>query len=89
MSIVVYYHACPAPESYEADYLADQPFAEYFETGDLVLALQCAEHHRNLGHKHVCISSWFDDQVGKPGVDSIVDGKTPDGHEYDWKKRRV
>lgn len=24
--------------------------------------------------------------VGKMGVDSIVDGKTPDGVEYDWNK---
>jgi hypothetical protein len=24
--------------------------------------------------------------VGKVGVDSVVDGKTPDGHVYDWNK---
>jgi hypothetical protein len=27
-------------------------------------------------------------QVGKMGADSIADGKTPDGIEYTWKKRR-
>ena len=27
-------------------------------------------------------------QVGKPGVDAVVDGKTPDGVEYTWVKRR-
>jgi hypothetical protein len=26
--------------------------------------------------------------VGKAGVDSVVDGKTPDGHAYTWMKRR-
>lgn len=25
-------------------------------------------------------------QVGKLGVDSVVDGKTPDGEVYDWSK---
>lgn len=24
--------------------------------------------------------------VGKMGVDSVVNGKTPDGHVYDWNK---
>jgi hypothetical protein len=24
--------------------------------------------------------------VGKPGVDSVVDGKTPDGVAYTWNK---
>jgi hypothetical protein len=28
------------------------------------------------------------DIVGKFGVDSIVDGKCPDGVVYSWKKRR-
>ena len=27
--------------------------------------------------------------VGKFGVDSIIDGKCPDGIDYTWKKRRV
>jgi hypothetical protein len=25
-------------------------------------------------------------QVGKSGVDAVVDGRTPDGHAYDWSK---
>ena len=28
------------------------------------------------------------DCVGKQGVDSVVDGKLPDGNDYEWKKRR-
>jgi hypothetical protein len=27
--------------------------------------------------------------VGKPGVDEIVNGKLPDGTNYEWKKRRL
>ena len=26
------------------------------------------------------------DDVGKPGVSSIVDGKTPDGEVYGWSR---
>ena len=29
------------------------------------------------------------DIVGKFGVDSIIDGKCPDGVDYTWKKRRI
>ena len=25
-------------------------------------------------------------QVGKPGVDAVVNGHTPDGHVYEWSK---
>jgi len=28
------------------------------------------------------------DRVGKDGVDEVKDGKTPDGVEYSWVKRR-
>jgi hypothetical protein len=27
------------------------------------------------------------DSVGKPGVDTVADGKTPDGHKYEWSKQ--
>ena len=33
----------------------------------------------------ITMCSEMSNHVGKPGVDSIVDGKTPDGHVYDWK----
>jgi hypothetical protein len=29
-----------------------------------------------------------ENQVGRPGVDTVKDGKTPDGVEYSWVKRR-
>lgn len=28
-------------------------------------------------------------QVGKPGVDAVVDNKLPDGTDYTWTKRRI
>jgi hypothetical protein len=38
---------------------------------------------------HVTISSELSNSVGKAGVTSVEDGKTPDGHPYEWKKRRM
>lgn len=38
------------------------------------------------GCTHVTMSCENIDQVGKMGVDAVVDGKTPDGHVYDWNK---
>jgi len=43
---------------------------------------------RMLGRSHVCISSELGDSIGKPGVTSIKDGKTPDGHIYEWSKKQ-
>ena len=56
---------------------------------DLGEALKIAENMRREGKQHVCISSENSDCVTKPGVDSVEGGKTPDGHDYTWKKRRV
>lgn len=37
---------------------------------------------------HVTMSTELSDMVGKAGVDSVENGKTPDGVEYSWTKRR-
>lgn len=58
-----------------------------FTDGQLTEALACAEKKRKAGLSHVCISSELDDQVGKPGVSSVEDGKTPDGFDYEWSKQ--
>ena len=34
----------------------------------------------------ITMCSEMTNHVGKAGVDSVVDGKTPDGHVYDWNK---
>lgn len=58
------------------------------EIGALTAALSCAELHRRQGMRFVSICAEDPNQVGKMGVDSIVDNKTPDGVEYTWVKRR-
>lgn len=37
---------------------------------------------------HITMAVEDTNMVGEHGVDSIVDGKTPDGVEYTWRKRR-
>lgn len=37
-------------------------------------------------NEFVTMASQNSMSVGKPGVDSIVNGKTPDGHDYTWSK---
>ncbi len=51
-------------------------------------ALKEVEQLRRAGMRHVCISSDNLQSVGKPGVDGVEDGKTPDGQAYGWTKRR-
>jgi hypothetical protein len=65
-----------------------EPQARTFTELQLTDALAFANRQRNEGFRHVCISMEHSDNVTKPGVDGIVDGKTPDGEEYTWRKRR-
>jgi hypothetical protein len=65
------------------------PHCEAFgnESGSLGLALKACENLRKQSDVcHVTMSSELNDMVGKAGVDSVIDGKTPDGHAYDWSK---
>lgn len=68
---------------------AGMPEAEHFRSEQLMPALAFCEQKRKSGARHVSLSSELSDSVGKPGVTAVVDGKTPDGVDYDWKKRRV
>lgn len=61
--------------------------AKLFKSSELGEALKFAEVQRKAGMNHVTISSELEDLVGKPGVSSIEDGKTPDGHDYEWSKQ--
>lgn len=56
------------------------------ETADLVDALRISRELRDTGYTFVTMASENPQSVGKQGVDAIVDGKTPDGHNYDWSK---
>ena len=60
--------------------------AHGLEAADLVQALQITKEQREAGHHFVTMASENPQHVGKPGVDTIANGKTPDGHEYDWSK---
>jgi len=52
------------------------------------LALKRANELRAKGFKHVCLSTENENCVTKKGVDSVEEGKTPDGHCYDWSKKQ-
>ena len=56
------------------------------ETADLVQALQITKEKRDAGYTFVTMASENPQNVGKQGVDAVVDGKTPDGQDYDWSK---
>lgn len=82
MSILVYYMNPDSGSQYSF------PSAEHFSDDQLLPALARCEVLRTLGRSHVCISSELGDSIGKPGVTSIKDGKTPDGHTYEWSKKQ-
>ena len=63
-----------------------RPDAEEFE--DLALALKASHSLRNDGFEHVVMSSQVTNSVGRPGVDSVIDGMLPNGDVYEWKMRR-
>ncbi len=49
-------------------------------------ALRVTKERRDAGCRFVVMAAEDPNQVGKPGVDAVVNGKTPDGHPYDWSK---
>jgi hypothetical protein len=61
-------------------------FSSLLDADPLGLALKLTQEKRNAGMTHVVMSTENSDQVGKPGVDAVEDGKTPDGEIYDWSK---
>lgn len=52
----------------------------------LTKALQIVKEKRDAGYAFVTMVAEDPRHVGKPGVDAVVDGKTPDGHDYEWSK---
>lgn len=52
----------------------------------LTKALEIVKEKRDAGYAFVTMVAEDPRQVGKPGVDAVVDGKTPDGHAYEWSK---
>lgn len=63
------------------------PDCEFFEPSQMTEALaRMAELRKIEGNQFVGFVSQDANRVGKDGVDSIVDGKTPDGQPYEWSK---
>ncbi len=52
----------------------------------LTKALDIVKARRDAGYSFVTMVAEDPSHVGKPGVDAVVDGKTPDGHDYEWSK---
>jgi hypothetical protein len=57
-------------------------------SSDLGYVLQTMEQLRRspMLYGSIAMCAENTDQVGAAGVDSIVDGKTPQGEEYTWSK---
>lgn len=64
---------------------ADNTACSLDEEG-LTQALEIVKAKRDAGHSFVTMVAEDPRHVGKPGVDAVVDGKTPDGQDYDWSK---
>lgn len=56
------------------------------DEAQLTQALEIVKAKRDAGHSFVTMVAEDPQHVGKPGVDAVVDGKTPDGHAYEWSK---
>jgi hypothetical protein len=52
----------------------------------LTKALDIVKEKRDAGYAFVTMVAEDPSHVGKPGVDAVLDGKTPDGQDYDWSK---
>lgn len=87
MSIVVFWIQKGTSEMFPG---WSEPKCRSFKDIELVEALAfCHIKRQEEGVSHVTLSSQLPDQVGKPGVDAVEDGKLPDGTDYGWKKRRA
>ena len=58
------------------------------ECNTLDEALKWANEQRENGMRFVTIASENPNCTSLSGVDAVVDGKTPDGQSYEWRKRR-
>lgn len=58
-----------------------------FNEKELTEALEYCQELRDQRCINVVLSSEPSGMVGGFGVDSVEDGKTPDGQEYEWSKQ--
>ena len=82
----------PAPRNfimYKVYFTNEYGDARSYDEETLTGALKAAEGlRRQQRYSFVTIVSEDPNCVGKAGVDSVENGKTPDGHVYSWVKRR-
>ena len=65
------------------------PNCEYFDDYQMSEALAFMNAIRqDKQNEFVTFASQNTNSIGSPGVDSVVDGKLPDGSDYTWMKRR-
>lgn len=84
MSIVVFYLHNPQPEHSNSQWLTQsQAFSDKEMSAALAL---CQTLRADPCNAHVCISSELREMVGIMGVAAVEDGRTPDGHAYEWSK---
>jgi hypothetical protein len=63
--------------------------ATSYDEDSLAEALLLTEGlRRNNENSFIVMTSENPNCVGRQGVDSVVNGKLPDGSDYEWKKRR-
>lgn len=85
MSIIVYWITKPSGEGMFPG--LTEPKCRSFNSDELTVALNFCQEQRTAGFQHVSLSSENPNSVGKPGVDTVANGKTPDGHDYTWSKQ--
>ena len=74
---------------YKIYYTNEYNEARSYNEDTLAAALATAEGLRkNVRNSFVTMVSEDPNSVGKPGVDSVVDGVLPSGDVYEWKMRR-
>lgn len=74
---------------YKVYYTNEYGEARAYNEATLEAALATASGLRNQSrYSFVTMVSENPNSVGKPGVDSIIDGVLPNGDIYEWKMRR-
>ena len=74
---------------YKVYWTAEDGQARSEDYVEMIEALTRANHMRTIGRSYVAMVGENPNQVGKMGVDSVVNGKLPSGEAYTWKMRRV
>lgn len=76
-------------DTYSRQFDTILPFVELFDSNSMTKALIFMEELRKRDNvQFVTMACQNSNSVGKPGVDTVADGKTPDGVPYTWVKRR-